>query len=99
MPVFIAALIGALVSAAGTIVGKVLISLGIGYVAYTGMDVSITWVRDQALANLSGLGADIVNMAGVLRIGSAINILTSAMLARLTLNGLTSGVLKKMVVK
>jgi len=99
MPVFIAALIGALVQAAGTLVGRVLISLGIGYVAYSGLDVSITWVRDQAIASLSGLAGQTVQAAGVLRIGTCISILTSAMLARITLNGLTGGVLKKMVVK
>lgn len=99
MPLFIAALWGALIQIAGTLVGKVLISLGIGYVAYSGMDVSISWVRDLALSNLSALGADTVKVAGLLKIGTAVNILTSAMLARLALNGLTGGVLKKMVVK
>lgn len=99
MPVFLGALIGALVQGMGTLVGRVLISLGISYVAYKGMDVSIEWARDQALSHLSGLGADVVVMAGKLQIGTAINILTSAMVGRLIVNGLAGGVLKKMVVK
>ena len=45
MPLIIAALWGALIEIAGTLVGKVLVSLGIGYAVYTGVDTSITWAK------------------------------------------------------
>lgn len=99
MPVFIAALLGALVQAAGTLVGKVLISLGIGYVAFTGVDASVEWARAFTMARISGLGGQTVAVASALKIGTCISILSSAILARLVLNGLTGGTIKRMVQK
>ena len=55
MPVFIAALIGGLVSAAGSLVGRVLVSLGIGYVVFSGLDVS---TQAQILTLLEKLAAE-----------------------------------------
>lgn len=99
MPLFIAALIGALVQAAGTLVGKILLSLGIGYATYTGIDASITWARDFAIAKLAATGGTVVQMAGVMQVGTSISIVTSALAARMVLNGLTSGTLRKFTVK
>ena len=99
MPLFIGALIGALIQAAGTLVGKVLLSLGIGYVTFTGVDTSITWARDQFFAGLSGMPSTALQLAGVLQVGTCVSIMTSALVVKLTLAGLTSGTLKKMVVK
>jgi hypothetical protein len=99
MPVFIAALLGALVQAAGTLVGKVLISLGIGYVAFTGVDASVEWARTFVMSQISGLGAQTVATASALNLGTCISLLTSALMARLVLNGLTGGTLKRMVQK
>jgi hypothetical protein len=95
---WIAALLGALVQAAGTLVGKVLVSLGIGYVVYSGVDTSIGWAKDYALANIQSLPTAMVQVLGVLQVGRIISILTSALVVRVTLAGLTGGV-KKMVMK
>jgi len=99
MPAFIAALIGALVQACGTIVGKVLVSLGISYVSYTGIDTSITWARDYLLTGLSALPANAVAVASTMKLGVCVSILTSALVARTVLSGLTGGALKRMVVR
>jgi hypothetical protein len=99
MQIFIAALIGALVQAAGSLVGRVLLSLGIGYATYSGIDLSISWVRDQAIANIGALPANAILVLGAAKVGTCISILTSALLVRLTLSGLTSGTLKKFTVK
>jgi hypothetical protein len=99
MPLFLAALIGALVSAAGSLVGRVLISLGIGYVAYHGVDTSIAWAKASALAGIQGLPAQAVAAASAMKVGKCISILMSALVARMTISGLTSGTLKRMVVK
>lgn len=99
MPLFLAALAGALVSLAGTIVGRVLLSLGIGYFVYTGVDTSIAWARDVAVSRILSLDSQTVATASALQIGRAISILTSALVARMTLNGLTGGSIKKMLVK
>ena len=99
MPLWVAAIVGGLIQVAGTLVGKVLLSLGIGYITYTGVDTGIAWAKVQFIANVSGLPADAVQIMGVLKIGTAVSILSSALLARMTLAGLTSGSFKKMVVK
>lgn len=97
--IFIAALIGGLVQVAGTLVGRVLLSLGIGYAAYSGIDASITFARDFLITQISASGAQTVAVAGALKIGVCISILTSALVARMTLAGVTSGVLRKFTVK
>jgi len=99
MPLFIAALIGGLVQAAGTLVGKVMLSLGIGYVAFTGVDASITFARDALIQSFQALPPIAFQVAGAMKLGVCVSIVTSALIARMTLNGLTSGTIKKMVVK
>lgn len=99
MPLFIAALIGGLVSAAGTFVGQVLISLGIGYVTFTGLDTSLDWVKGQIVTGVGGLPAQAVAVLGAARVGTVLAIVLSAITARMLLDGLTGGAIKKMVVK
>jgi hypothetical protein len=99
MPVIIAMLVGGLVQAAGSFVGRALIALGIGYVAYTGIDTALAAFKALAVSNAGGLPASIAGMLGVLKIGTGINIIFSALTARLVLNGLTSGTIKRLVFK
>jgi hypothetical protein len=99
MPIFVAALIGALIQAAGSLVGRVLISLGIGYVVFSGVDASIGWAKTQVLAHLQGMPATALGVASGMKVGTCVSILTSALLARLTFQGMTSGTMKKMVQK
>jgi hypothetical protein len=99
MQIFIAALIGALVQAAGSLVGRVLLSLGFGYMVFTGVDTSIAWARDFVVSRIAASHAQTVAAAGALKVGTCISILTSALTARLMLNGLTGGTLKRMVSK
>jgi hypothetical protein len=99
MPVFIAALLGGLVQAAGSLVGRVLLSLGMGYVMYSGIDVSITFARDFLVTKLSAQHSQTLAVAGALQVGRCISILTSALIMRMTLNGLTGGAIKRLVVR
>jgi hypothetical protein len=99
MPVFIAALLGGFISATSSFVGRVLLALGIGFVAYQGIDVALTALKASAVANLSALPFGLVGMLGVLKIGTGLNIIFSAITARLTIMGLTSGTIKRMVYK
>lgn len=100
MPVFIAALLGALVSAAGTIVGRVLISLGLGYVVFEGLEASVDWAKAYVIAKISAEGAQTLAAAGALKVGVCINIIFSAITMRLILGGMQSGgVLRKLVHK
>jgi hypothetical protein len=99
MPLIIAALWGALIPMLGSMVGRVLISLGIGYVTYSGVDASFVWVKSTFLSGMSGLPAVAIGMASTLKIGVCVSMLLSALTARLVLQGLTNGVIKRMGLK
>ena len=99
MQIFLAALIGALIQAAGSLVGRVLLSLGIGYVAYSGIDTSIEFAKSFVVSQITATGAQTVAAASAMKVGTCISILTSALVARMTLAGMTSGTLKRWVVK
>ena len=99
LPVIAAAAIGGLISVTGTLVGRVLVALGVGVVTYTGVQAGI----DSLLANLdsaiAGVPADILGLLGFMRVGEALNIIISAMSARMLLNGLQGDTIKKWVLK
>lgn len=99
MPVFIAALLGGLAQAAMSLVGRVLIALGIGYVTYQGLDFALENIYDLIFAQLTALPAQTMAVLARLNVGEFINIQISAISARLVLNGLTSGAITKMVIK
>lgn len=99
MPAIIAALLSGLISIAGHVAGRVLISLGIGAVTYTGIAATTDWVLGQTLANLQGLPADLFAILGYMKVGSFINIVASAVAARFVLMGLTGDSMKRWVLK
>lgn len=99
MPVFIAALIGGLVQAAGTLVGRVLISLGIGYATYEGLDTGLGWIQAQIAGSFGDLAAQTIAVLSGSGIGVAVSIVLSAISARLFLDGVVNGTLKRMVLR
>lgn len=99
MPLWVASIVGGLIEVAGTIVGKVLLSLGLGYAVFTGVDTSIGWARDAFFQSLAGLPAGAVGVLALLKIGVCVSMLVSALTTRLTIQGLTGGTLKRMVQK
>ncbi|CAH0354786.1 DUF2523 domain-containing protein [Aquabacterium sp. CECT 9606] len=99
MPVFLSALVGALVSAVGTIVGRVLVSLGIAYVTYQGLNASLEWLKSQVASNMGSLPSEALQVLSALQVGAGLSVILSAFAARLVLSGLTSDSLKKMVLK
>jgi hypothetical protein len=56
-------------------------------------------VTAQVASSASGLGAQALAVAGAAKLGSAVNVVLSAISARLLLNGMTGGMIRKMVVK
>lgn len=95
MPILLASLLGGLINIAGTLAGRVLIGLGISAITYTGLGASLDWLRDSAIADLLSLPPEIVGMLAVMKVGSAISIITSAFAVRMTLNGFTNGTVKR----
>lgn len=102
MPAFIAALMGALINIAGTLVGRVLIALGMSVVTFTGVSTTLEWAKSNAVSALSALPVEVVGMLSAMGVGEFLSILLSALTARMALQGLTSGAggsIKRMVLK
>lgn len=99
MPAFLASLLGGLIQITGSLVGRVLVALGLSAVTYTGLSSTLAWLKSQAVAAALGLPADVVGMLSVMKVGTCISIIFSAMLARLVVTGLQGDTVKKWVLK
>lgn len=95
MPVFVAALWGGLIQVAGTLVGRVLLALGISFVSFQGIDTSLGWISSQISAAFSGMPSQALAVASAAGLGTAVSIVLSALAARLALDALGTG--KKVV--
>ncbi|MDO9141122.1 MAG: DUF2523 domain-containing protein [Methylobacter sp.] len=74
-----------LLSIAGTLTGRVLLALGIGWVSYSGLNVLVSQIVDLVKVNyqsLSGVVLQILNLAGA---GDAMGILIAALVTRTAL--------------
>jgi len=99
MPLWVASILGGLIEVVGTLVGKVLVSLGMGFTVFTGAQALLDFARAEFLSGIGGLPADAIAMAGILKIGVCVSMILSAFSARLLLMGLTGGTLKRLTVK
>ena len=91
MPLFLAALLGGLISALGSVIGRILISLGIGFVTYQGFNVLLGFIKTRITTEISSLDPLILQIFSTLQIDTAINILFSAYAVRLVIQGVTGG--------
>jgi len=99
MPVFVAAIGGMLINLVGTLVGRVLVALGLSVITYTGVNATLEALKSQAVQSFTALPPEVFGMLGMMRVGQCISIITSAIAARLLLDGLTSDTFKRMVMK
>ncbi len=99
MPVFIAALGGMLLNLVGSLVGRVLLALGLSVVTYTGIDTSLTWLKESAVASANTLPADLLGLMAFLKIGECISIIASAVAVRMLWQGMASGSIKRWILK
>lgn len=98
MPVFVGLLWGGFVSILSTLVGRVLVALAISYVSYQGVDVLIESIKTAALSNMGNMGV-LTGVVGLMKLGESLNVVISAVVAKYTLAGITSGTVTKMVFK
>ncbi|MBW8465936.1 MAG: DUF2523 domain-containing protein [Acidovorax sp.] len=99
MPVFIAAIGGMLINLVGTLVGRVLIALGISVITYTGISTTLDFLKAQAIGAFAGLPPEVFGLLGILRVGQCISIVTSAIAAKMVIDGVTGDTFKKWVHK
>ena len=88
-------ILGGLIGIAPTLVGKVLIGLGVGVATYKGIDTTLTWLKSGAVTAFLGLPPQVLGMLSLMRVGSCISMIFSAILIKLSFDGLTNGSIKK----
>ena len=100
MPAFlIPAIAGALVSIATSLVGRVLMALGMGVVSYVGINAALDVFKRFFADAMAGVGGDIAGVCGVLKLDVVLSIFIAAGLARLVINGATGGTIKRLAMK
>ena len=92
MPAFVAAIGGMLLNMMASFVGQVLISLAISVVTYVGVDTALDRLKGDALTAIGGLPAQLIALLSYMQVGVAISIITSAVAARLALQGMNGTV-------
>lgn len=95
----ITALLGGLLTICGSLVGRVLIALGMAYVTYSGFDVVINWLLDKIKADMNSMPADVVNFMAFLWVDKAIGMVFSAYGAALAVKMAGSTKITKLVTK
>lgn len=100
MPAFlIPAIAGALVSIASSLVGRVLMALGMGVVSYVGINAGLNVFKTYFTDAMAGVGGDIAGLCGVLKLDVCLSIFIAAGLAKLVINGATNGSIKRLAMK
>ena len=95
----VGALLSGLLQIVGSLVGRVLVSLGAAVITYTGLSSTLNWLKSSAVSSFAALPPEVVGMLSVLKVGTCISIIFSAMLARLLVTGLQGDTVKKWVTK
>ncbi|MHA4871602.1 DUF2523 domain-containing protein [Duganella sp. PWIR1] len=93
------ALLGGLLTIASSMVGRVLLALGMSYVTYTGFDLAITWLLDQVKNNIAAMPSEIVSFMAWLWVDKAISMLFSAYTASIFVKLAGGSSLTKLITK
>lgn len=87
----IALFIGMFAEALKSFVPRILLALGLTYVTYQGFDVFLNHLRDM-VGNTGTLPPYAIGFLGLVKLGSAINIVLSAVSAKYAINGLSGAI-------
>lgn len=99
IPIIAASSIGGiLLSITTSLVGRVLMALGLGLVTYNALDPLLEQLQSSYFSQLSGVPAEILGFVGLLKVGEAAQIIFAALATKLFLSGI-QGVIKRWVVK
>lgn len=78
----------------GYIMARIAITFGFAIIAYTGLDIIYDQIAQAITGTSSLLPADMAAVIGLTGIGSAINIILSALAARMAMDGIKDGILR-----
>lgn len=98
MPFLIAALMGGFATAMGSLVGRVLLSLGMSFVTYKGLTVATDQVVVYMKTAYAGMPSEAATMLQFLWVDKALSMIISAFAAAFAIKS-ASGSITKLVVK
>lgn len=90
---------GALITFAGSVVGRVLIALGMQVVVFAGMTAAFEFFYDLVISNVTGMGATAMQVFGLLRIDQCVAVLVGAAAAKYLLSGVLNGGMSRLLMK
>ncbi len=96
------AIVGFLAQACVSLVGRVLVALGIGFVTFTGLEAMLGGVKSLFLSYVASVGSlpwNVVGILGVLKVGVSMNMILTTLAVRASLSGLSGGSIRKMIHK
>lgn len=93
------AIAGILLQVAASLVGRVLLALGMSYVTYSGFTASTAWLLDQIKSNISSMPSEIVSFLAYMWVDRAIAMIFSAYSAALFVKMAGGTTLTKLVTK
>lgn len=99
MPVWVAAIVGGFLEVCSSLVGRVLVALGIGLVTYTGLNTGLNIFKEKMIASVNSAGTTAAGIIGVLQLDAALSVLLAAVALKMTLAGANSDVMKRWMVK
>lgn len=91
----VAAIWGGLQLILGSVIGKILLYLGVSYYTYQGVDLLLGAIQSASFTVLNeaagmSVAPQLSGLFGLMRLGEAFNVYFSAFMASLTLKGLNS---------
>lgn len=78
-----------LAALAGPLAKKVLTALGIGWLTYAGLDTAVSFGLGLAKSSLAGLSGDILQIAAMSGLFTALSVIAGGIVASLAMVGLT----------
>lgn len=95
----VAVILGYFGAAASSLVGRVLLALGMGYVTYKGFNASVDFLLNEIKSNINGMPADVISFLAFLWVDKAIGMVFAAYSAALLVKVSASGTITKLVTK
>lgn len=92
-------LLGGLLTIAGSMVGRILLALGMGYVSYSGFDILVGWLLNQIKADIGSMPSDVVQFLAYLWVDRAISMVFGAYSAAIVVKLAGSTKITKLVTK
>lgn len=99
MPLLVAAILGGLLQIAASMVGRILLSLGMSFVVFSGINIGFDLLKNAAISNLQGMPADVVQLLAFLWVDKAISLILSTYSAALALKMAGGSTITRLVTK